>query len=1674
MHALKERERGSGGTASKAKLLSLTLIAALTMLPLLAASPRSVAAPEYRDNLDGTKSAIWNLDTAQNLTINNVAIGDGVARLDATSNSWVVTSYDDFAAGTGLNVTYFPEGSLSLGFDLGQERIVAARDTENVYSYASDGSFQWTGLMPGKVALLDAYDSDGDGYEDDVVAAANGSSNLVRVFDSQGGALWTNFQSMGIRGLQSLDLDRDGRVDEVAVGGDEGVLSILNETGATSWARMPGGIITSLTIADLDANGFMDDIVVATDSPAVVAFNRTGQQLWTYPAIGVVAKVATVWDSSTACGSRIAVPEGLNLTLLNETGRMLWSNLLGTPGTAVAAADFDDDGIMDDVAVAFGGNAGAIGNFDSYGNYLGGYTYVKPVGDLVSFDYNMMGGREAIYSGDVSGDITMLNETGSVLRGWNPKVPVSSVTDARVDGDNFGDCVVGLSDGSIMAATGLGGTPWTVNIGGQVNDLIRIRGGDYFLNVGTWDSGALGAAPAVAWGTLEWNASIPDGTNITFMTRSGDNASPDPGWSNWSAPIWISGTAIASPIAKHLQVRVDLVTTNVSVRPVLFDFTVGYGEYSPAGFLETEDIMPPDLVEWWTFDAAMVEPSSTSIAFWSSSDRGLSWLPLNPGDNLSVILSPMLRFRANLATSNTSVTPLLLELSIWYEYLGPLVDVVVSPPTWTGRPGESHDFNATGYDCLGRPVTFNPKWETSDPLGVIDSDGLYTSGTIGIWRVYANETDGVVGYADVFVSTGTVSRIEIQPWNLGILIAGSTVTLTAIGFDAIGIQIGPVSSNWLVNGGVGQISPPGFVSSVTFTATNVGMGSVTANDGNSHANTTAQFRVVAGALSRIDVMPPNVNVPVDGIMSFAAAGFDAIGNPVALEGSVWSTDVGVLTWSNDSAAILQAQGSPAAGGNVTIAVGTVQGRAIVNIISPDTVPSIAGTIPDQVKPEDYGTWSLDLLPMAMDPQDPPSSLRWRLIGRNASLFSVTGLDIPGSHVLNFTTMPNAFGNNRVTLRLLDPSGNSDEQALWINITPVNDRPTFEAISPLVVHYDVPYNFYFYDYANDVETPKDRLILSTTDSAHITIDGLWATFTYPQSMNGTTVYPAFTVRDEGGATMTTVIAVYVTNDYVPTLLTSLPDVTLFEGQELLDYFDLDDYIFDPDHDSLYYALGYSHVEIVIGSDHTVDFRSVGEWFGSESVRFVALDPSGARVEDMILVTVLPVNDPPIISGVPDLVVHPDDPMYPDYNYTFDLSPYIEDPDNPRDTLSVWTSDPANIAFYPPMNMLMSIHYPVSMSGMEVYVEITVSDGLEQDTDSINISISQDWPPEIITDIPDQLFIEDTTLHNAFNISHYFTDMDGDNLYFSYGNKSTIVSIDPLTSEVDLSAKRDWFGVERVTFRASDPAGAMAECTISVTVIPVNDAPVIAPLPEITAIAGETVVINLRDYVSDVDNTFEELQFNFTSYHPESVRIIEGYLLLNYSDSVSNDRLRLFVSDGDASVWRDIDVAVVRPQSGGFGALTWIFVVLSAVLLTVLAAFVARKTLLKMVIEEALVIHSDGRLIAVESRPGRTRVGDDDIFSAMLTAIQSYAQDSFKEKEDAPLKRVEFGKEKILIERSDAFCLAIVYSGSEKSSKIKAINDAMKKINAEYGEVLKDWGGLMDQVTGISTHLKALWR
>jgi hypothetical protein len=146
---------------------------------------------------------------------------------------------------------------------------------------------------------------------------------------------------------------------------------------------------------------------------------------------------------------------------------------------------------------------------------------------------------------------------------------------------------------------------------------------------------------------------------------------------------------------------------------------------------------------------------------------------------------------------------------------------------------------------------------------------------------------------------------------------------------------------------------------------------------------------------------------------------------------------------------------------------------------------------------------------------------------------------------------------------------------------------------------------------------------------------------------------------------------------------LPDITIYEGG-VDDSIDLDEmnYFYDPEGDSLFFVIEIDPKNEYVGEDISVSISSknelvvkgLGDWYGNNVPVWVYCDDDkdvktlddGNYVHQEILVHVLPINDPPYWTEIPEIKIPEDSP---DVMFTnvLNLSHYAFDIDNDPEEL-----------------------------------------------------------------------------------------------------------------------------------------------------------------------------------------------------------------------------------------------------------------------------------------------------------------------------------------------------------------------------------------------------------------------
>ncbi|MEE9237488.1 MAG: DUF5915 domain-containing protein [Thermoplasmata archaeon] len=125
----------------------------------------------------------------------------------------------------------------------------------------------------------------------------------------------------------------------------------------------------------------------------------------------------------------------------------------------------------------------------------------------------------------------------------------------------------------------------------------------------------------------------------------------------------------------------------------------------------------------------------------------------------------------------------------------------------------------------------------------------------------------------------------------------------------------------------------------------------------------------------------------------------------------------------------------------------------------------------------------------------------------------------------------------------------------------------------------------------------------------------------------------------------------------------------------------------------------------------------------------------------------------------------------------------------------------------------------------------------------------------------------------------------------------------------------------------------------------------------------------------------------------------------------------------------------------------------------------------IVEDIFLVHADGRLINHQSRKTLDDI-DEDIFSGMLTVVQDFVKDSFRQRTRVGLKRLEFGESKIIIERGSHVYLATVLLGEEPELLALYMAEVINEIERGYSEKLEKWTGLLSDLEGIDALVRKL--
>jgi len=285
-----------------------------------------------------------------------------------------------------------------------------------------------------------------------------------------------------------------------------------------------------------------------------------------------------------------------------------------------------------------------------------------------------------------------------------------------------------------------------------------------------------------------------------------------------------------------------------------------------------------------------------------------------------------------------------------------------------------------------------------------------------------------------------------------------------------------------------------------------------------------------------------------------------------------------------------------------------------------------------------------------------------------------------------------------------------------------------------------------------------------------------------------------------------------------------------------------------------------------SNSIVRFVTQPDEFGSTVFRLWVRDPDGFSAYQDISVSIQPVNDRPRFIHEPptELYVKFDTP------YSFDYSYFVSDVDTSQSDLKMKSDEPDLIVFEGLIGDFLFPERDGENSYFEI-VQVTVTDASDismvdaTNSDSINVvvRVTTDTPPSLNGTLEPFTINEGAVRNATWDLDDYFYDLDNEALFYSSGFENVVVEIDEVSHIVYVSAPTEWSGDTPGVFTARDTMGALKTAVASLTVVAVNDFPSFESPGTIHVRYGVVTYMDLRTYVNDPDNSFDELSFSFDS-------------------------------------------------------------------------------------------------------------------------------------------------------------------------------------------------------------------
>ncbi|MHB9132351.1 MAG: tandem-95 repeat protein [Armatimonadota bacterium] len=798
--------------------------------------------------------------------------------------------------------------------------------------------------------------------------------------------------------------------------------------------------------------------------------------------------------------------------------------------------------------------------------------------------------------------------------------------------------------------------------------------------------------------------------------------------------------------------------------------------------------------------------------------------------------------------------------------------------TWSIDTAAGHGTASATGQGTSKAITYQPDADYNGPdtFKVRVEDGLGGTATLTINVTITAVNDAPVNTVAPSI-TGTPhvrQTLTVNPgtWNDDKDSPTSTVTLT------YQWQRSADNQTWTdIPGATGETYVPpdtdnGQYLRVLVTGTDTGIG-VPASQSTTVASAAIQL-INANPTAVDDTATPSEDIAIT--ISVLANDGDTDGDTIQVTGAS-GTSHGTLTY--DATTVTYTPASDYNGADsftYTISDGlggTAQATVNVTVTAVNDVPSF--TIgADQPVNEDCGAQTVANWATAISagPNEAGQLLDFQVTGNtNTALFSV-GPAVDSTGKLTYTPATDANGTATITLVLHDDGGianggvdTSAELIFTITVTAVNDPPV-NTVAPSItgtphVGQTLTANPGTWNDDKDSRGPETisysyqwvRATAADGSGAEDLAGATNATYTVVMSDNGKYLSVKVTAIDSGtpGTASTLVQTGYLlVANTAPVITDGETKAVECDEDVAQGAFTFTLQAIDPDGDALSWSTFLpSHGQASAtetGTSTTVTYTPDVDYYGPDSFDVQVSDGLGGVDTISVTVTVKPVNDAPVNTVAPSIT----GTLHVGQTLTANPGTWTDEKDSLTSTITFtyqWQRSTDNQTWGNITGATGATNIPVAVdNGQYLRVQVTgTDDGVGTPSSQSTVAMSTavqliNANPIAVNDSADTN--EDTEV--TINVLGNDSDPDGDTLQIeSVGNASqgtaTIVE-----GQIKYTPALNSHGSDTFTYVINDGLNGTATATVTVTIAPVNDAPVNTVVPSITGIphVGQTLTAN----------------------------------------------------------------------------------------------------------------------------------------------------------------------------------------------------------------------------------------